>query len=195
LPNDPLVFELTGFIARRQGRWEESTTDLKRALELDPRNLFFLQQLSFTYDWQHRYRDLASVLDRALKLVPSDPETRVARALIDFAERADARPVHATIETIIAEDPAAATNIADRWFYIALCERDNFGISRALAVIPPEGLVKAAFGHLAPISRPWLPELVVMRPSPVPHSPLLAPKLKRLRTTNLITLKGSSSSA
>ena len=140
LPNDPLVFELTGFIARRQGRWEESTTDLKRALELDPRNLFFLQQLSFTYDWQHRYRDLASVLDRALKLVPSDPETRVALALIDFAERADARPVHATIETIIAEDPAAATNIADRWFYIALCERDNFGISRALAVIPPEGI-------------------------------------------------------
>ena len=140
LPNDPLVFELTGFIARRQGRWEESTTDLKRALELDPRNLFFLQQLSFTYDWQHRYRDLASVLDRALKLVPSDPETRVARALIDFAERADARPVHATIETIIAEDPAAATNIADRWFYIALCERDNFGIARALAVIPPEGI-------------------------------------------------------
>ena len=140
LPNDPLVFELTGFIARRQGRWEESTTDLKRALELDPRNLFFLQQLSFTYDWQHRYRDLASVLDRALQLVPSDPETRVARALIDFAERADARPVHATIETIIAEDPAAATNIADRWFYIALCERDNFGISRALAVIPPEGI-------------------------------------------------------
>ena len=140
LPNDPLVFELTGFIARRQGRWEESTTDLKRALELDPRNLFFLQQLSFTYDWQHRYRDLASVLDRALKLVPSDPETRVARALIDFAERADARPVHATIETIIAEDPAATTNIADRWFYIALCERDNFGISRALAVIPPEGI-------------------------------------------------------
>jgi len=66
LPNDPLVFELTGFIARRQGRWEESTTDLKRALELDPRNIFFLQQLSFTYEFQRRYRDLAEVLDRAL---------------------------------------------------------------------------------------------------------------------------------
>jgi tetratricopeptide (TPR) repeat protein len=32
LPNNPLVFELTGFINRRQGRWEESTNDLKRAL-------------------------------------------------------------------------------------------------------------------------------------------------------------------
>jgi len=140
LPNNPLVFELTGFITRRQGRWEESTTDLKRALELDPRNLFFLQQLSFTYEWQRRYRDLAAVLDRALKLVPSDPDTRMARALIDLAERADSRPVHATIEAVVAEDPAAAKSIAEKWFYVALCERDNFGVSRALAAVPPEGI-------------------------------------------------------
>jgi TolB-like protein/class 3 adenylate cyclase/Tfp pilus assembly protein PilF len=140
LPNEPLVFELTGFITRRQGRWEESTTDLKRALELDPRNLFFLQQLSFTYDLQRRYRDLAAVLDQALKLVPSDPETRVARASIDLAERADTRPVHATIEAVIAEDPNAARTIAERWFYVAMCERDNLGVSRALAVVPPEGI-------------------------------------------------------
>jgi serine/threonine-protein kinase len=140
LPNDPQVFELTGFITRRQGRWGESTTDLKRALELDPRNLFFLQQLSFTYDLQRRYRDLAAVLDRALKLVPSDPDTRVARAMIDLAESADARPVHATIEAVVAEDPAAARSIAGQWLYIALCERDNFGVSRALAVVPPEGI-------------------------------------------------------
>ena len=140
LPNEPLVFELTGFIARRQGRWEESTTDLKRALELDPRNLFFLQQLSFTYELQRRYRDLAAVLDQALKLVPSDQDTRVARALIDLAERADPRPAHATIEAIVAEDPDAARTIAERWFYVAMCERDNLGVSRALALIPPEGI-------------------------------------------------------
>ena len=140
LPNDSLVFELTGFITRRQGRWDESTMNLERALELDPRNLFFLQQLSFTYEFQRRYRDLAAVLDRALKLVPSDPETRVARASIDLAERADARPVHATIEAVVAEDPTAARSIADKWLYVALCERDNFGVSRALAVVPPEGI-------------------------------------------------------
>jgi tetratricopeptide (TPR) repeat protein len=140
LPNEPLVFELTGFITRRQGRWEESTTDLKRALELDPRNLFFLQQLSFTYEFQRRYRDLAAVLDQALKLVPSDQNTRVARALIDLAERADPRPAHATIEAIVAEDSDAARTIAERWFYVAMCERDNLGVSRALALIPPEGI-------------------------------------------------------
>ena len=140
LPNDPQVLELTGFITRRQGRWEESTKDLKRALELDPRNLFFLQQLSFTYEYQRRYRDVAEVLDRALKLVPSDPDTRVARALIDLKERADPTSVHATIEAVVAEDPGTAKSTAEKWFYVALCERDKVGVSRALAIIPPEGI-------------------------------------------------------
>ena len=31
LPNDPRVFELKGYIQRRQGRWEESTQNLERA--------------------------------------------------------------------------------------------------------------------------------------------------------------------
>jgi len=140
LPNDPLVFELTGFITRRQGRWEESTTDLKRALELDPRNLFFLQQLSFTYESQRRYREFAAVLDRALKLAPSDPDTRLARASIDLAERAEPGPAHATIDAVVNEDPSAAKTIAARWFYVARCERDNSEISRALAVLPSEGI-------------------------------------------------------
>jgi len=148
LPNNPLVFELTGFINRRQGRWEESTNDLKRALELDPRNLFLFQQLSFTYELQRRYRDLATVLDQALKLVPSDPETRVARASIDLAERADPKPVHTTIEAVVAENPAAATTLAERWFYVALCERDERSLSLSLAAVPPEGISSGSI---------WLP--------------------------------------
>ena len=42
LPNDPRVFELKGYIQRRQGRWEESTRNLERAIELDPRNILTL---------------------------------------------------------------------------------------------------------------------------------------------------------
>src|SRR5438874_450280 len=38
LPNDPRVFELTGYIARRRGNQEEGLRNLQRALELDPRN-------------------------------------------------------------------------------------------------------------------------------------------------------------
>src|SRR5256714_4010242 len=45
LPNDSRVFEVTGFILRRQGHWEESTRNLERAIDLDPRNFYLLQQI------------------------------------------------------------------------------------------------------------------------------------------------------
>ena len=38
LPNDPRLFEFTGFILRRRGQQEEGLQNLQRAVELDPRN-------------------------------------------------------------------------------------------------------------------------------------------------------------
>ena len=40
---------LTGYIQRRQGRWEESTRNLERALELDPRNVNTLDSIGDSY--------------------------------------------------------------------------------------------------------------------------------------------------
>src|SRR5439155_14909457 len=39
LPNNPRIFSVTGYIQRRQGRWQEAIRSLERAIELDPRNL------------------------------------------------------------------------------------------------------------------------------------------------------------
>jgi adenylate cyclase len=38
LPNDPRLFELTGYILRRRGQQEEGLQNLERAVELDPHN-------------------------------------------------------------------------------------------------------------------------------------------------------------
>ena len=46
LPNNAEVFEWTGYIDRREGHWEEATRNLERAVELDPRNFFILQQVA-----------------------------------------------------------------------------------------------------------------------------------------------------
>src|SRR6266576_599164 len=59
LPNNADVFRYTGMIDRREGHWDEATRNLERALELDPRNFFTLQQLALAYGWQHRYADEA----------------------------------------------------------------------------------------------------------------------------------------
>src|SRR5919198_1637203 len=46
LPNDPRIFEETGYILRRRGQREEGLRNLQRAAELDPRNFDILQQIA-----------------------------------------------------------------------------------------------------------------------------------------------------
>jgi serine/threonine-protein kinase len=139
LPNDPLPFLLAGYIDRRQGRWDESTRNLEHAVGLDPRNFFFLQQIALSYRNLRRYADMAAALDRALMLAPNDPVTRVQRAAVDLEWRADTKPLHSTIDAILAEDPKASARIADRWMDLALFERDKDGAARALSAMTADG--------------------------------------------------------
>jgi len=140
LPNSADVFALMGYIDRRQSRWDESTRNLERALQIDPRNRFILQQAASTYQRLRRYGESVATVDRALALAPADVGLRVQRGVIALEWRADTKPLHKTIEIIVAENPAAASDIADRWLYLALCERDPAGLADALAHIPANGI-------------------------------------------------------
>jgi TolB-like protein/Tfp pilus assembly protein PilF len=144
LPNEPLVLVLAGFIDRRQGRWQQSIQELESALEFDPRNVFILQQISFNYEFLRRFTDMAAVLDRVLTIEPKDVNTRVQRAVVDLEWRADPRPLHSVIQTIVAEDPNAAASISDRWILLAFCERDKGAAERAIAVLPAEGYLNGS---------------------------------------------------
>src|SRR5207253_1369411 len=66
LPNDPRLFQLTGFILRRRGQQEEGLRNLERAVELDPRNFFTLQEIAHSFQYLQRYADSIAALDRAL---------------------------------------------------------------------------------------------------------------------------------
>lgn len=124
LPNEPRCFELTGFLERRAGNWEEAVKQLSKALELDPRNVYLLHQLSLTYEHMRRFPEMAATLDRAVAIVPDDVSTRIGRAMVDLEWRADTKPVHAAIQQAIRKDPAIANEIAEIRLLLALCERD-----------------------------------------------------------------------
>jgi TolB-like protein/Tfp pilus assembly protein PilF len=136
LPNDPLVFEVTGYIARRRGQQEEGLRNLQRALELDPRNYFTLQQIALSYLGLRRYSEASGVLDRSLSIKPDDSDARVARALVYLDQSADTHPLHQTIEEIRTKgDPEAIRSVADSWFLCALAERDAAAAHEALAAL------------------------------------------------------------
>ncbi len=140
LPNDSLIPELTGYLLRRQGQWEESARNLERALTLDPRNFVTLQQLGSSYLEMHRYADAERTFQRALAIKPGDPYTRVLLADVPLEARADVRPYASTLAAVLAEDPALAPELDDP--DDALCERSPAAYARALAHLPPEGTIK-----------------------------------------------------
>src|SRR4029077_12680237 len=132
MPNSALVFALKGYIYRRLGRWEESTRNFERAVDLDPRNFSTLQQMAISYGVVRRYPEEKSVLDRVLSTVPNNVDTKVALASINFHWKADTKFLHETIDSIRATDPAALPNIANDWLSCALAERDVVAAKDAL---------------------------------------------------------------
>ena len=135
LPNDPRLFELTGYILRRRGQQEEGLRNLQRVVELDPRNLFTLQQIALSYQNLGRYAEAIAALDRALSIVPDNVETRATRALWELFWKGDTRPLHQTIDSILAQGPGAIASAADTWFACALAERDSAAAERALVAL------------------------------------------------------------
>ena len=141
LPNEPAAFSLPAFIARRRGQWAQCARNFERAVGLDPRNVWILQQASQTYWLLRRFPEMTRFLDRALQVAPADPNTRVALALIDLEARAQTDAVQKVIQDTLAEDPSAVEAIAEQWLYVALCQRDNAGMASAFASLSPDGII------------------------------------------------------
>ena len=135
LPNDPRLFELIGYIQRRRGQQEEGLRNLQRAVELDPRNIFTLQQIALSYQFLGRYAEAIAAFDRALSIVPDNMETRATREEFYLCWKADTRPLHKTIDSTLAQGVGAITSVADLWFICALAERDPAAAERALVAL------------------------------------------------------------
>jgi tetratricopeptide (TPR) repeat protein len=135
LPNDPRLFELTGYILRRRGQQGEGLQNLHRAAELDPGNFFTLQQIALSYQQLGRYAEAIATLDRALAIVPDNVETRAFHGESYVYWKGDTRPLHQTIDAILAQGPSAIASAAANWFACALAERDPAAAERALVAL------------------------------------------------------------
>jgi len=135
LPNDPRLFELTGAILRRRGQKEEGLQNLQRAAELDPRNFDILQQIAGSYQNLGCYAEAIAALDRALAIMPDNVEMRTNRAEYYLFWKVDTRPLHQTIDAILAQEPSAMARAAGLWFECALAERDPAAAERALVAL------------------------------------------------------------
>jgi TolB-like protein/Tfp pilus assembly protein PilF len=169
LPNDAQVFKFLGLIDRRQGRWNEAIRNLERVVELDPRNVDSFGNLAQAYFDLRKYSESIATFDRIAQLEPGNPAVRTYRASIELLARADVAPLRAVINTIEAEGPASAADVAPLSFELALDERDPAAAARAVANIPREGYTDA---NSFPFPHAWFEGLVaeLQRDAPAAQS-------------------------
>jgi TolB-like protein/Tfp pilus assembly protein PilF len=89
LPNESEVYLAIGAIQRRQGKWAESTTNLERAVSLNPKDIFPLQNLVFNYEMLRNYDAANKSIDRAVALDPNALEPLEVKSKLAIAEKGD----------------------------------------------------------------------------------------------------------
>src|SRR5205809_1434353 len=71
LPNESEVYLALGAIQRRQGKWTESTANLEKAVSLNPKDIWALQNLAINYQMLRDFDKADKTIDRALALDPT----------------------------------------------------------------------------------------------------------------------------
>jgi TolB-like protein len=138
LPNDAQVFFYSGVFDYRQGDWPGATRNIERAVELDPRNLLYAQQMALCYQPQRRYADESRMWERALSIVPGDAVSRVGHAGVPANARGDMQPYQETISALLVENPEANRELDDPVY--ALRERTPAAAARSLSNYSRDGV-------------------------------------------------------
>ena len=71
LPNESEVYLALGAIQRRQGKWTESNASLEKAVSLNPKDTWAMQNLAINYELQRNWNAANKMLERALAIAPN----------------------------------------------------------------------------------------------------------------------------
>jgi TolB-like protein/Tfp pilus assembly protein PilF len=86
LPGSSEVPVALAWIARRQGHWDETIAYYEQALVLDPRNTELLVGAAENYSDLRKFEAALKLCDRALDILPNDPDLMAFKAAIYQAE-------------------------------------------------------------------------------------------------------------
>ena len=101
LPNDSEVYLAIGAIQRRQGKWADSTENLEKAMSLDPKNAWVIQNLAFNYIATRDYDTAEKIVDRGIAASPQAFSLQGIKAKLAI----DARGDLSVAENLLAKVP------------------------------------------------------------------------------------------
>ena len=89
LPNESEVYLAIGAIQRRQGKWAESTANLEKAVSLNPKDSWPLQNLALNYQMLRNFDAANKTIDRALQINPKGFSLWGIKAKLAIGEKGD----------------------------------------------------------------------------------------------------------
>jgi TolB-like protein/Tfp pilus assembly protein PilF len=110
LPNSSEVPKALGYIARREGNWDESIGYFEQALALDPCNVELLIEAAWTHTGLRQFSAALKLYDRALDITPNDPARMAEKAGIYQAE-GDLQEAAKLLSEVNAQTPSSTAFI------------------------------------------------------------------------------------
>ena len=89
LPNDAGAYLAIGAIQRRQGKWDESNASLEKAVSLNPKDTWSMQNLGINYEMQRNFKAANEIFDRALAIDPGAFGVRELKAKAAIEDKGD----------------------------------------------------------------------------------------------------------
>src|SRR5262245_1901264 len=89
LPNEAEVYLAIGAIQRRQGKWAESTANLEKAVSLNPKDWWSLQNLAHNYTMLRNFAKANQTIDRALAANPTALGPWEVKSKLAISEKGD----------------------------------------------------------------------------------------------------------
>ncbi len=113
-PNTPP--KLLGYIQRRQGKWEESLENLKKAFKLNPRVDDTPFQIGLSYRFLRRYQEAEEWFNRALSINPDNNSAKLAIAGLSLLARGNTKEARNLLEGLSHLRGAKSMLVGIAWY-------------------------------------------------------------------------------
>ena len=157
LPNSIPFLTLSGYLRRREGRWEEGKRDFARAVELDPRNINASNLLADTYVLLREFDEAIGVANRSIAAGLDPPITKVRRKFIRCAATGDVEILERALAGAPPDLDVGGGETPVR-IMVALIRHDYADATRQLAASPREKFQEVDFSFYYP--RPWYEAII-----------------------------------
>jgi serine/threonine protein kinase/tetratricopeptide (TPR) repeat protein len=102
-PNNSDLLAAIGYVQRRQGKFEQAVTNLKKAAELDPRSNKMAAELAFTYEVIRKYPEAEYYFDRAISLAPDWPVAYSGKAWLYIYSEGNTKKARKVLQEAIGK--------------------------------------------------------------------------------------------